>query len=496
MINEAHYLLLGVASSHLLTPLLIFPATHLENWGYATSLVKALAEAIGSDKVADDPNVLGLYAKEPDGLSGPVEAVVFPESPNDVVAIASLAYRLEFPIYPQGSTSSLSGNAVPTRKGVVISFERMDRVKEVDVVDSVAVVEPGVRIEELNLELAERGYMFPVDPASQSVATIGGAIANGAGGMRGAKYGTMKDWVNSLEVVLVDREGTRLRLGCRTVKCRQGYDLTRLIVGSEGTLALVTEATLRLTPLPETVVTALAFFDDINALASAYVDLKSQRVQPYIAEFMDAPTVELAAQGLDLPFEAKGNMFLVSLESTEESRDRNRRFLEGLMRSHGARDVISTSNESEAEELFRLRRNLFPAQVAMFRKPGRPFQLFIEDIVVPPSRVPEAVRLLRGLDAKYGIRSSLGGHIGDGNLHPAIGFDPTDPISAKTALSWFNDVIDVALSLGGAISAEHGIGVIKRESLVRAVGERQLELMRAIKSVFDPKGLLNPGKLF
>jgi len=164
-------------------------------------IVSELMGALGRDKVSADPNVLRLYSAEPEGLSGPVEAVVFPESPEDVSSLASLAYRLEFPIYPQGSASSLSGNAVPTRKGVVISFERMNRVKEVSLVDSVAVVEPGVRIEELNVQLAEAGYMFPVDPASQSVATVGGAIANGAGGMRGAKYGTMKDWVNGLEVL-------------------------------------------------------------------------------------------------------------------------------------------------------------------------------------------------------------------------------------------------------------------------------------------------------
>jgi len=209
--------------------------------------------------------------------------------------------------------------------------------------------------------------------------------------MRGAKYGTMRDWVNGLEVVLVDDQGTRLRLGCRTVKCRQGYDLVRLIVGSEGTLALVTEATLRITPLPETVVTALAFFEGLEGLASAYVDLKSRRVQPYIAEFMDAPTVRLASEGLDLPFEARGDMFLVSLESTPESAERHAKFLEELMRSHGAREVRVTADPSEAEELFRLRRNLFPAQISMFRRPGRPLLLLIEDIVVPPSRVPEAV---------------------------------------------------------------------------------------------------------
>ena len=443
-----------------------------------------------------DPALLRLYGAEPDGLTGPVEAVVFPEGPDDVSVIASLAYEHEFPIYPMGSTSSLSGNAVPTKRGVVVSFERMNRVKEVSTVDGVAVVEPGVRIEELNVILAERGYMFPVDPASQAVATIGGAIANGAGGMRGAKYGTMRDWVNSLEVVLVDAMGTRLRLGCRTVKCRQGYDLVRLIVGSEGTLALVTEATLRIAPLPETVVTALGFFEDVESLTSAYVELKSKRIQPYIAEFMDAPTVQLAAQGLDLSFEARGHMLLLSLESTPESAERHRKLLEGLLSAHGAKSIVSAEGEAESEQLFRLRRNLFPAQVAMFRKPGRPFQLLIEDIVVPPSRVPEAVRALRSLDEKHGVRSSLGGHIGDGNLHPAIGFDPTDPESVKRALAWFNDVVTVALSLGGAVSAEHGIGLLKKDALRSAIGDKQIEIMKAIKAVFDPKGLLNPGKLF
>ncbi len=461
-----------------------------------SEFVEELKKSIRGE-VLEDPNIVALYSREPDGLSSTAaKAVVFPEGPDDVSTIAALAYRHEVIIYPQGSTSSLSGNAYPVREGVVVSFERMDRVKEVNLVDSVAVVEPGVRIEELNTGLAPKGYMFPVDPASQSVATVGGAINNGAGGMRGAKYGTMRDWVNGLEVVLIDSEGTRLRLGCRTVKCRQGYDLARLIIGSEGTLALVTEATLRVAPLPERIVTALAFFSSLDELVKAYMDIKSSGVQPYVAEFMDAPTVELAAGAVSLPFEAKGNMFLVSLESTPESAERHLRWLEELMRRNGARAVYTATDRDETERLYSLRRALFPAQVNMFRRPGKRTQLFIEDIVVPPSKVPEAVRGLRALDSKYGLRSSLGGHIGDGNIHPAIGFDPDDPQEVKVAASWFKDVVDLALGLGGAISAEHGIGTLKREALAKAVEGRQLEIMRAIKSVFDPKGLLNPGKLF
>ena len=446
-------------------------------------------------EVITDPNVVALYSREPVGLSGPARAVAFPEAPDDVSAIASLAYKYEVAIYPQGSTSSLSGNAYPAVEGVVVSFERMSAIKEVSLVDSVAVVEPGLRIDELNLELSKHGYMFPVDPASQAVATIGGAINNGAGGMRGAKYGTMRDWVNGLEVVLADESGTRLRLGCRTVKCRQGYDLVRLIVGSEGTLALVTEATLRIAPLPEDVVTVMAFFDGVEKAMSAYMAIKGSRMQPYIAEFMDSRTVELAKQASSSPVDASGDMLLVSLETTPESAERHLSLLERLVRESGASSVYTARGHRETDELLALRRALFPAQVNMFRRPGKGFQLLIEDIVVPPSRVPEAVRALRSLDAKYGITSSIGGHIGDGNLHPAIGFDPGDPAEAKVAASWFDDVVSLALSLGGAISAEHGIGTVKRPYLAKAVGERQLEIMRAIKRAFDPKGLLNPGKL-
>jgi len=458
--------------------------------------VKELLDELGEEKVITDRNVVGLYSREPDGLTAQAEAVVFPSTPQEVSRVVATCYTNDTPIYPQGSSSSLSGNAVPLNGGIVLSLERMSSILDVSLVDSTTDVEPGVRIDDLNVELSKRGYMFPVDPASQAVATVGGSINNGAGGMRGAKYGTMKDWVNGLEVVLADEAGTRLELGCRTVKCREGYDLVRLIVGSEGTLAVVTRATLRIAPLPEKVVTALAFFDDIESLMKAYISIKSSRVQPYIAEFMDAPTVEMASQAVSLPFEAKGNMLLVSLESTPESSERHLRWLEDLMRSSGARGVYTAESEAEAEPLYQLRRSLFPAQVNMFRREGRPFQLFIEDIVVPPSRVPDAIRALRSLDSKYGITSSLGGHIGDGNLHPAIGFDPTDPESSKAAAQWFDDVVDVALRLGGAVSAEHGIGIIKREALRRAVGERQLGLMRAIKAAFDPRGILNPGKLF
>lgn len=469
-------------------------------------LVEKLSKLLGPGKVFSDEAVVRLYAREPSGLSSkelPL-AVVFPETTGDVSRLAGFAYRHEVKLFPQGSTTSLSGSAVPLDEGVVVSFERMNRIKEISVVDSIVVVEPGVRIEELNLELAGHGYMFPVDPASMSVATIGGAINSGAGGMRGAKYGTMRDWVLGLELVLPDEKGSVIRVGCRTVKCRQGYDLTRLVVGSEGTLGLVTEAILRITPLPEAVVTVLAFYDRLEDLAETVVDIKASGVQPYIMEFMDKRTVSAAVEFSKPPFRAEGHMLLVSIDANREAVNRFAEWLRGVVSKHGASYVYLARSLGEAEEkkLFQVRRSLFPAQVYLSKHRlgiENPMVL-IEDIAVPPSRLVEAVKAIRELEEKYGFYTLLGGHIGDGNLHPAVGFDPANREQAKRVEEWAMDVMRVAVELGGTVSSEHGIGLLKKKGLemeLEALGSlKALELMRAIKRVFDPKNILNPGKIF
>jgi glycolate oxidase len=458
---------------------------------------------LGRGKVYTDPAIVALYTREPSGLEGTSWAVVFPESAEDVSRIASWAFKEEVPLYPQGSTTSLSGSAEPLG-GVVVSFERMNRILEVSIVDSVTAVEPGVRIAELNTVLAGYGYMFPVDPASQTVATVGGAINSGAGGMRGAKYGTMRDWVNQLEIVLVDEKGSRMRVGCRTVKCRQGYDIVRLIVGSEGTLALVTRATLRITPLPEATPTVMAFFDSLEQLVEAFIEVKRAGVQPLIAEFLDDHTVEIARRGLEGFENAHGHMLLVSVEANREAVRRLLDWLVGTVRRHGGRDVRVAESLEEAERkgLLALRRRLFPAQLEYSRRMlggrGR-VQVFIEDIAVPPSRLPQAVEELRILSERYRLPVALGGHIGDGNLHPAVGFNPDDAAAAKRVHEWFTDVMRIAVKLGGTVSAEHGIGTLKREGLrmeLKALGaEKMLDIMLGIKRLFDPKGLLNPGKI-
>jgi len=467
-------------------------------------IARLLAKRLGEDKISTDPLIIELYTREASGLEGDgVVAVVFPETPEDVRDVVRLAVEHRVPVYPQGSATSLSGNAVPAG-GIVVSFERMNRILEVDIVDGVAVVEPGVRIDDLNLELSRHGYMFPVDPASSAVATVGGAINNGAGGMRGAKYGTMRDWVLGVDVVIADDEASLVRAGCRTVKCRQGYDITRLIVGSEGTLGLVTRAILRIIPEPEQVVYALAFYPRLEDLAATVVEVRKSRLHPLLMEFMDERSVALAARAAGVRLEAEGHMLLVGVDVNREAAERVLNQLVDTMRAHGATHIQTAMTTQEAWDkgLFTIRKNLFASQVLAAREtlgPGVRPMVLLEDIVVPPSRIVEAVRRLRELEEKYGLTMTLGGHIGDGNLHPAVGYDPSDPDMARRVEEWYREVMRLALELGGSVSAEHGIGLLKKEGLrmeAEARGSpRLLELMKEIKRVFDPHGILNPGKV-
>ncbi len=472
----------------------------------ARDIVDKLVRVLGRDKVYNDPAIVSLYSKEASGLeaSERPRAVVFAESVSDVSALLRLAYRYEFKVFPQGSSTSLSGSAIPLGDGVILSLERMRSLKEISLLDSIAVAEPGLRIDELNLALARHGYMFPVDPASSSVATIGGAINTGAGGMRGAKYGTMRDWVLMLQIVLPDEEGTVMRIGCRTVKCRQGYDLVRLIVGSEGTLAVVTEATLRITSLPEASPTVLAFFEDLGDLVEAVREIKKNAWQPLIMEFLDAETVKIAREFIQTSIEAKGHMLLVAMDTTRESKNRVTKQLIDLMERNNAERVYTAESLEEAEkkQLLALRRSLFPAQVWYAKKQlgiDKKIHVLIEDIAVPPSKLPEAVKELRQIENRYGFKTLLGGHIGDGNIHPAIGYNPDDPKQTRKVEEWVQDVMKTAIKLGGTISAEHGIGTLKKQGLrmeLEALGAlKALEIMKTIKQAFDPKNILNPGKV-
>ena len=432
------------------------------------------------ERFVEDVDVALLYLRDASilKLGEKVLGVVFPVDEEEVVKLVRWAVKNKAPLFPQGSATSLSGNAVATAPGLVVSFEKMTRL-EVDPVDGVAVAEPGVRLEELNHELAHFGLFFPVDPGSVKSATVGGAIANGAGGMRGAKYGTMRDWVLGLRVVT--GRGDVLRLGCRTYKCRNGYDLVRLFVGSEGTLGLVTEAVLKLAPVPESAVALLAYYDDLEALVEDVVKVRTSRVWPLFAEFLDAPTSALV--GLE-----ERNVLFLGVDVNIGAEERTLQRLASIIRGEVAQTAVGWEG---AMKLLEPRRRLFSGQVASAEREGG--VLVIEDVAVPISKLPEAVRGLKALAAKHGVPLLLGGHIGDGNLHPATWYKRGE--EAGRVERFLRDMAELVVKLNGTVSAEHGIGLLKKDLVALELGETVLSYMRELKKIFDPHNILNPGKI-
>ncbi|ABL88985.1 D-lactate dehydrogenase (cytochrome) [Pyrobaculum islandicum DSM 4184] len=431
------------------------------------------------DRFIEDKVVASLYIRDASFIevSQSIIGVVFPEDEEEVVELVRWAVRNKTPLFPQGCATSLSGNAIATTPGLVVSFERMAKV-EIDPIDGVAVAGPGVKLEELNIELARHGLFFPVDPGSVKSATVGGAIANGAGGMRGAKYGTMKDWVLGLRVVT--GRGDTLKLGCRTYKCRNGYDLVRLFVGSEGTLGLVTEATLKLAPIPESATAVLAYYNDVETLVEDVVKVRANRVWPLFAEFLDAPTSALVG------LEEKNALFL-GVDVNTGAEERLLKKLRELIRGEIAQEAAGWE---AAMKLLEPRRKLFYGQITA----ARGGVLVIEDIAVPISKLPDAVRGLKAVAAKHGVPLLLGGHVGDGNLHPATWYRREEG-PAKVE-KFIKDMAELVAKLNGTISAEHGVGILKKELARAELGETTLSYMRELKKLFDPYNILNPGKIF
>jgi glycolate oxidase len=439
-------------------------------------------------------------------MEGKAIAVVFPYSSTDVSKIVRYAYNHDLKIYPQGSTSELVGSSTPHTDGIILSFERMNRIKETNLIDSYVVVEPGVKIFELNNHLAKDGYMFPIDPASVKIASVGGAINSGSGGMQGAKYGSIRDWVLELEVVIPDEGGSILRLGSKTSKSRQGYDLVRLIVGSEGTLALVTEATLKITPIPENTVIAAAFFDSLEDLMNSVIEIKKRRMDILLMEFVEDKSVDIAIKMLGSKATGTGHYLLVGVNTAVEARSRVMKSLAESMKLHNSNRIYTARSMSEAEKmgLFDIRRNYYLASIRLASEsrsdPLSGIKVYVEDISVPPSRLVEAVKRLRGLSEKYNLPMTLAGHIGDGNLHPVVWIEEKDESKREALVNMVGDIMMLALELGGTVSSEHGIGLTKKEGLIMEFNSKEsskaIELMKKIKRLFDPKGILNPDKMF
>lgn len=446
-----------------------------------------ISDLIGKEKVKSSTGWRLSYAYDgtPTGYKGVPDVVVFPETSEDVSKVLSFANEEGVPVYPRGAGSGLTGGAAPLEGGIVISTEKMNRIIEIDEDNLAVLTEPGVITYDLQKEVEKRGLFYPPDPSSYKYSTIGGNIAENAGGPRCVKYGVTKDYVMQLEVVFAD--GTISKVGSKAVKSVAGYNLKDLIVGSEGTLAFITKAYLKLIPSPESVRTALAIFPKVEQAAQAVANMFKEKVIPTACEFLDKNSI-VAVENyakIGLPTYAEG-LLVVEVDGYEAVVDELINRVIKVCKEAGAQEIRRASTKEEREKLWMARRAVSPAIVQL--KPKK----INEDVVVPRSRIPELIKNVYKIADKYNLMVVNFGHAGDGNIHVNFMYEPSEEEKVEKAV---REVFELTLSLEGSISGEHGIGWMKKEFLPLEVG-KALEKMKAVKRALDPNNILNPGKVF
>jgi glycolate oxidase len=451
--------------------------------------LKTLAEIVGPAHVKTAHKILAEYGADASRLSSMPDAVVFPGNSRQVSRVLTLAAETGFPVIPRGAGSGMTGGAVPVQGGLVMAMRRFDRILAVDQDNLIARVEPGVITAHLQEAVEKVGLFYPPDPASLHISTIGGNVAECAGGLRAVKYGVTRDYVLGLKVALPT--GEIIHTGVQTMKGVAGYDLTRLITGSEGTLAVITEITLRLIPKPEAKKTMVAFFPDVSAAVQAVFDIIRNRIIPTILELLDRTCIDCVRQemGLDMP-EKAGAMLLIEVDGDEMRIARDAETIGEVCREGKAIRFEAAAGPDAADKLWEARRNVSPA---LFRL--RPHKIS-EDIVVPRSRMPELAAFLAELTASHGLPIAAFGHAGDGNIHVNIMLDREIPGQVKTAGVVVKELFTKVIRMGGTITGEHGVGITKAPYLGMEISEAGIQLMSRIKDAFDPKGILNPGKIF
>jgi len=456
-----------------------------------------LRAAIGPERVSTDPAELTVYAYDGAWAEARPAVVFHPATTQHVAEILRVADREGMPVVPRGAATGLAGGAVPVEGGWCLNLARMNRILDISVADSVAVAQPGVVTAALQREVESRGLFYPPDPASLHMCTIGGNVSTNAGGPRCLKYGVTADYVLGLEVVLPG--GRVMRTGRRTLKDVAGYNLTQVFVGSEGTLGVVTEITLKLIPKPAAQATALAAFPRIadacqavgRILASGIVplvtELMDRAVTRAVAAFQSAPSYVRRATAAQLPTDAEA-LLLVAVDGDAEQVARDIDVIARLLRESGAGEVRRARDAAEAETLWEARRSVSPAIIRLAHdKLG-------EDIVVPRGQIPRMVERIQRIAARHELDIVVYGHVGDGNLHPTILCDRRDAAMLRRVETAAGAIFDAALELGGSITGEHGVGLMKVDHVRRGLDPVAYESMLALKRLFDPKGIMNPGK--
>ena len=442
---------------------------------------------MGCDGVSTEVLDLKVYSYDASGLEGSPLAVVFPRDTEAVSRVLAICHDEGVRVYPRGAGSGRTGGSVPCEPGIVLSFEKMNQILELSRSDLVARVQPGVVTGRLQEEVERLGLFYPPDPASLSFCTIGGNVATCAGGPRAVKYGVTRDYCIGL--LVVTPKGEVLRLGGRTMKGVSGYDLVRLMVGSEGTLSVFTEIVLRLIPLPKSKGVMVSYFKDVEDAGLAIEEIFARGIVPRTAEIMDeACSAIVAPDGIPGRDVRVGAILLLEADGDQEEVRFQLSEMEGASLTQGA-VFVRVAKKGEEEMIWELRRNLSPA----VRRLGFPDKIS-EDIVVPRGRIPAMLKALKSIERRLGIKIVCFGHAGDGNLHVNILCDLSN--EREKAMDAVEAVFREALALSGRISGEHGIGLTKRTYLPWELDEGVLNAMKAIKGLFDPKNILNPNKVF
>jgi len=453
------------------------------------TIITELENIIGKDGVLHSPEDLAVYSYDGTFEEHRPDLVVLPRSTDQVSQVIQIAARERIPVVTRGMASGLAAASVPFSGGIVLCMTRMDRVLEIDEQNAIAHVEAGVVTADLQVLVEKRGLFYPPDPSSIRHSTIGGNIACNAGGPRCLKYGVTGDYVLGLTVVLAD--GQIIKTGGKVIKDVVGYDLTALFTGSEGTLGVITEALLKLTAKPTAVRTALVEFESIDQASKTVNAILSAGVVPATLELMDQTAITCIeeAMHLGLPLDVEAILLLEIDGQSAESVTREIEAAAAICREQGARKVAVAQNEEERAALWKARRSVAPSLAR--RAPNK----LGEDITVPRSAIPEAVRRLKAISAKYGLPIVIFGHAGDGNLHPNILFDKRDPDQWQKVEKMVAEEFAVSLELGGTLSGEHGVGTLKRPYMEHALGSVSVALQKKIKQAFDPLNVLNPGKV-
>ena len=413
---------------------------------------------------------------------------VWPGTAEQVSEILKLANREQIPVIPRGAGTGLSGMSVPAKGGIVLDLNRMNKILGISIEDRLAIVQPGVVYAALESALAPYGFFFPPDPASGKVSTLGGNVATNAGGVKGAKYGTTRDYVLGLQVVLPD--GRIMRTGSKAIKSVSGYDLTRLFVGSEGTLGVVTEIILKINPKPRATSTALATFDNLEDAGHAVTEIMHSGILPSVLEILGRETIVAINQNTDLNLPEVDAMLLVETDgyTSGETEYQMKKILDTFRKNH-AQEVKEAKSEAEVTELWKARKSAY-AVLARIKT-----HFVLEDVTVPIGKVAKMLRGVNEIAKKYNLQIATFGHAGDGNLHPQILYDGYDPDQVKRMEAASGELFKLAISLEGTLTGEHGIGLSKARYMTLEHDPAAMDVMRSLKKMFDPNNILNPGKM-